>query len=57
MLKRLLRLWSDEDALVTVEYAMLLALLVVAALGTWTTFGTVIREKVATAGNDISSIE
>jgi len=56
MRKRLRRLWSDEDALVTVEYALLLALLVVAAIGTWTSFGEIIRDKVATAGNGIDSI-
>jgi Flp pilus assembly pilin Flp len=51
------RLWSDQEGLVTVEYALLLALMVVAALSTWTTFGAVVRTKVATAGNAINGIQ
>jgi len=39
-----------------VEYALLLALLVVAALATWTTFGGIIRNKVASSGNAINGI-
>jgi len=40
-------LWRDEDGLTTVEYALLLALLVVAAIGVWTTFGTKLKENVS----------
>jgi Flp pilus assembly pilin Flp len=47
---------ADEEGLTTVEYALLLALLVVAALTVWTTFGSVVRRKVATAGNAINGI-
>lgn len=50
------KLWSDEDGLTTVEYALLLALLVVAALGTWTAFGGIIRNKVTASGNSINGI-
>ncbi len=56
MQRQMRRLWSDEDGVVTVEYAMLLALLVVAAMGTWTHFGEIIRNKVATAGDGIDAI-
>lgn len=35
-MERIKRIWSDEEGLTTVEYALLLALLVVAALATWT---------------------
>ena len=47
---------DDEDGVATVEYAMLLALLVVAALATWTVFGTILKAKVRTAGNSINGI-
>ena len=39
-------LWTDEDGLTTVEYALLLALLVVAAIGTWATLGSRISASV-----------
>jgi Flp pilus assembly pilin Flp len=47
---------GDEDGLTTVEYAMLLALLVVAAIATWTIFGSILRAKVRIAGNSINGI-
>jgi Flp pilus assembly pilin Flp len=50
------RLWEDEAGLTTVEYALLLALLVVAALATWTTFGGTIRNKVTAAGGAINGL-
>ena len=55
-MERIKRIWSDEEGLTTVEYALLLALLVVAALVTWTTFGATIRNKVADSGNSINGI-
>lgn len=39
-------LWKDEEGLTTVEYALLLALLVVAAIGVWTTFGGKVKGSV-----------
>lgn len=48
------RFWTDEEGLTTVEYALLLALLVVAALATWAAFGNTVK---ATVGNANSSIE
>ena len=56
MFSKVLRLWTDEEGLVTVEYALLLAVMVVAAIGTWTSFGAIVREKIAQAGNDIEAI-
>ena len=32
------RLWTDEDGVTTVEYALLLALVVVASIGAWGQF-------------------
>ena len=40
------RLWSDEEGLTTVEYALLLALLVVAAIGVWSAFGSRVQRAV-----------
>lgn len=56
MLKRITHLMADEEGLTTVEYALLLALLVVAALTTWTMFGGIIRDKVAASGESINGI-
>ena len=43
------RLWSDEEGLTTVEYALLLALLVVAAVGVWSTFGSKVQSAVVSS--------
>jgi Flp pilus assembly pilin Flp len=56
MLNRIKQTWADEAGLTTVEYALLLALLVVAAITVWTTFGATIQAKVATSGNTINGI-
>jgi len=45
--KMIKRLYQDEDGLTTVEYALLLALLVVAAIGVWTAFGTKLKTQVS----------
>jgi len=53
---RIKRIWSDEEGLTTVEYALLLALLVVAAIVTWTTFGGIVKGKVAASSDAINGI-
>ena len=40
------RLWKDTDGLTSVEYALLLALLVVAAIANWTILGTRVQQTV-----------
>jgi Flp pilus assembly pilin Flp len=45
----------DEEGLTTVEYALLLALLVVAAVGVWTTFGRQVKNSVSSATNALSN--
>jgi Flp pilus assembly pilin Flp len=45
----------DEEGLTTVEYALLLALLVVAAVGVWTTFGSQVKSSVSTSSNAIGN--
>ena len=54
MLKTLKRLWNDEDGLTTVEYALLLVLIVVVAVTAWTTLGTTVRDKVNTVSNTLA---
>ncbi len=44
-------LYRDEDGLTTVEYALLLALLVVAAIGVWTAFGGKVQTAVGSSSN------
>jgi len=44
-------LYHDEEGLTTVEYALLLALLVVAAITVWTTFGGKVRNAVTSSSN------
>ena len=45
----------DEDGLTTVEYALLVAMVVVAAIATWTSFGSITRAKVMAASNGIQA--
>jgi len=56
MWKRVLRAWSDEEGVMNVEYAILLAILAVAAIATWTAFGTTIRTKVASSSNQVNTM-
>ena len=39
-------LWNDEDGVTTVEYALLLALVVVAAIAMWSALGTKVGDVV-----------
>ena len=49
------RLWRDEDGLTTVEYALLLVLIVVVAVTAWQTLGTTVKDKVNSAANTLSA--
>jgi Flp pilus assembly pilin Flp len=51
MVKSLKRLWSDEDGLTTVEYALLLVLIVVVAVTAWTTLGSNVNKAVSSVAN------
>ena len=42
--------WTDEEGLTTVEYALLLALIVVVAITAWTAIGTKVNSTVTTVG-------
>jgi len=39
-------IWRDEDGLTTVEYALLLALVAIAAVTAWTTLGSRVETTV-----------
>lgn len=49
--------WWDEEGVMSVEYAVLLALLVVAAISTWTMFGNVLEGKIASSSNQMNAIQ
>ncbi len=46
MLQILKRLWTDEAGLTTVEYALLLVLIVAAAVTAWTQLGSQVSTEV-----------
>jgi Flp pilus assembly pilin Flp len=54
MLYRLRNWVQDEEGMATVEYAMLLALVVVATIGAWMGLGARLRTAIATATATIS---
>jgi len=56
IVRMLTRLWKCEEGVATVEYALLLALLVLAGIGVWTALGQKVRNAVIEAANafDIS---
>ena len=55
MFDKIKKIWADEAGLTTVEYALLLALLVVAAVSVWTLFGNQIQTSVASSTNAIQN--
>ncbi len=55
MKKSLQELWRDEDAVTTVEYALLLATVVAASIGAWTSLGESIRSAVTDAALQIET--
>ncbi len=47
-------LWKDEEGLSTVEYALLLALVAIAAIAAWRALGTQVSDTVDTATGEIA---
>lgn len=47
------RLWTDETGLTTVEYALLLALVAIAAISAWTALGERMSSTVSIASSQI----
>jgi Flp pilus assembly pilin Flp len=44
-------LWRDQEGLTTVEYSLLLVLIVVVAVTAWTTLGANVTGKVSSTAN------
>jgi Flp pilus assembly pilin Flp len=47
------KLAKDERGVSTVEYVIILVLLAAAAVGTWSTFGDLIKTKIGAANTEI----
>ncbi len=52
-MKMLARLWKDEEGLTSVEYALLLVLVVIVAITAWQTLGNRVTNKVGEVNNAI----
>jgi pilus assembly protein Flp/PilA len=48
-------LWKDEEGLTTVEYALLLALVSIAAIAAWTLLGTRVKNTVTSVNGNMPS--
>ncbi len=55
MFESLRKLWTDEDGLVTVEYALLLSLLVVGTVAAWSQLAASVRQAIENAAADVSN--
>lgn len=53
MFETLKAYWMDEEGLTTVEYALLLALVVVVAITAWSTLGSNVTNMASDAANSI----
>ena len=53
MLRTLWQLWRDEDGVTSVEYALLLALIVVASLGAWSALGRHVNDILEMVDSEI----
>jgi Flp pilus assembly pilin Flp len=51
MFDALKRLWKDEDGLSTVEYVLLLVLIVIVGVTAWVTLGSNVNEAVGEVNN------
>ncbi len=49
-------LWMDEEGLTTVEYALLLALVVVAGIAAWQGLGTTVQNTVTDSATTINGV-
>jgi pilus assembly protein Flp/PilA len=47
--------WKDEEGLTTVEYALLLALVAIAAIGAWTALGGRVNSTVTSINGNMPS--
>jgi len=54
MLGAIRRLWNDEDGLTTVEYALMLVLIVIVGITAWGSLGGSVSDKVDEVNTTIS---
>jgi Flp pilus assembly pilin Flp len=50
MCERISKLWADEEGLATVEYALLMLMIAVGVLTTWTAFANTASGKAGASG-------
>ena len=50
------KLWKDEDGLTTVEYALLLVLIVIVAIAAWKLLGRKVNNAVQNANTNLGDI-
>jgi Flp pilus assembly pilin Flp len=48
-------LWHDEEGMSTVEYALLLVLIVIVGVAAWQALGHTVSNQVTSVGNTIAS--
>jgi Flp pilus assembly pilin Flp len=54
MFQAIKKLWHDEEGLSTVEYALLLVLIVIVGVTAWQTLGHTVSNKVTDVNNTIA---
>lgn len=50
----MMKLWIDQEGLTSVEYALLLAVVVVVAVAAWRNFGTTLSSSITNMSETIS---
>ena len=55
MFEAIKKLWRDEEGLSTVEYALLLVLIVIVGITAWQTLGTNVTTRVNQSANAIGA--
>lgn len=55
MFQTIKKLWQDEEGLSTVEYALLLVLIVIVGVTAWQSLGHTVANQTTTVGNTIAS--
>lgn len=53
--KKFWQAWSDEEGTSTVEYALLVAAMVIVSIGAWAALGTSLRRVIGSTANSISN--
>ena len=53
-MKKLVKFFKDEEGATAIEYALIAALVSIAAIAAWTATGTAIQNTMTTVGNAIT---